>query len=183
MATEKEEKFTQAGIFWNLPRLYTDLAVVKGEKLTPTERLHLRGLLSGHSPAKLAKLLYKDVRGTQANVCSTITQWVKVLLVEVKQVIEKAPRKMTTEDILELLEQAGYKKTSVNLNGVTLPVEALDGSVNINNIYQNRRDVRVEFNLRLMTSLPIEQLLKMFSQPEMMAKLQQQEIIDQESKA
>ncbi len=61
MATEKEEKFTQAGMFWDLPRLYTDLAVVKGEKLTSTERLHLRGLLSGHSPAKLAKLLYKDV--------------------------------------------------------------------------------------------------------------------------
>ncbi len=90
---------------------------------------------------------------------------------------------MTTEDILELLEQAGYKKTSMSLNGVTLPVEALDGSVNINNIYQNRRDVRVEFNLRLMTSLPVEQLLKIFSQPEMMTKLQQQETIVQKSKA
>ena len=49
-----DEEFSQAAQDWDLETLYADLASAKGKRLTPTEKLHLRGLLCGHSPVEIA---------------------------------------------------------------------------------------------------------------------------------
>ena len=46
--TFTDEQFPQVFTEWDLETLYTDLASAKGRRLTPVEKLHLRGLLSGH---------------------------------------------------------------------------------------------------------------------------------------
>ncbi len=42
--------FKEAEKKWNLKTLYTDLASAKGKRLTPMEKLHLRGLLCELTP-------------------------------------------------------------------------------------------------------------------------------------
>ena len=46
----KKEIFSEAALYWDLETLYKDLASAKGKHLTPTEKLHLRGLLCEYSP-------------------------------------------------------------------------------------------------------------------------------------
>ncbi|MTJ48321.1 helix-turn-helix domain-containing protein, partial [Dolichospermum sp. UHCC 0259] len=55
-----EERFVQATNYWDLETLYTDIASAKGKRLTPVEKLHLRGLLCGYSPAEIAERLNKS---------------------------------------------------------------------------------------------------------------------------
>jgi hypothetical protein len=42
---------------------------LSGEDLSPVERLYLRGLLCGHSPADMADKLYKSLNGIEASLC------------------------------------------------------------------------------------------------------------------
>lgn len=56
------EQFAQAANNWDLETLYTDVASAKGKRLTPVEKLHLRGLLCGYSPAEIAARLNKKVK-------------------------------------------------------------------------------------------------------------------------
>lgn len=58
-----DDRFAQAAQEWDLETLYADLASAKGKRLTPTEKLHLRGLLCGHSPAEIANKLGKIPKG------------------------------------------------------------------------------------------------------------------------
>jgi hypothetical protein len=57
-SSPKTDLFKQATDFWDLERLYADLATVKGEELSETEALHLRGLLCGYNSATIARKLY-----------------------------------------------------------------------------------------------------------------------------
>lgn len=57
-----DEQFNYAALQWDLEALYTDLASAKGKRLTPMEKLHLRGLLCGYSPAEIAEKLRKTLR-------------------------------------------------------------------------------------------------------------------------
>lgn len=41
----QNEQFTQAANKWDLETFYEDLVSAKGKRLTPMEKLHLRGLL------------------------------------------------------------------------------------------------------------------------------------------
>ena len=61
--TITDDQFTQVFTEWDLETLYTDLASAKGRRLTPVEKLHLRGLLSGHSPSEMPKSLVKVLKG------------------------------------------------------------------------------------------------------------------------
>jgi len=165
MTVSLEEKFKSAGELWDLKRLYDDLGTVKGDPLTRTEKLHLRGLLCGYSPAVLAKKLNKSPRGLQSDVSSTINQYIKNLV----NINQQEPLKKLNNagDIGDLLEKAGYKKIpNVLIDGVNLPIESMDSLVKINNlnvIKTNHKNVTVEINIRLITSLPIEQLSKLLS--------------------
>jgi hypothetical protein len=63
-----EEQFIQAENDWDLERLYNDLTAVKGKNLTRIEKLHLRGLLCGHSPADIAGILHREVNDFNAGL-------------------------------------------------------------------------------------------------------------------
>jgi len=75
-----EERFVQATNYWDLETLYTDIASAKGKRLTPVEKLHLRGLLCGYSPAEIAERLNKNVKGVEVDLCNTLYKYVKSLV-------------------------------------------------------------------------------------------------------
>ena len=67
-----DEQFTEASNHWDLETLYADLASAKGKRLTPVEKLHLRGLLCGYSPAEIAEKLGKDAKGVESDLCASV---------------------------------------------------------------------------------------------------------------
>ncbi|EDN68591.1 hypothetical protein BGP_1093 [Beggiatoa sp. PS] len=77
MAKHTQEQFLEAEKDWDLERLYNDLSSAKGRHLTRIEKLHLRGLLCGNSPAEIADMLHIDVRGLEVNLCNKLYQYVK----------------------------------------------------------------------------------------------------------
>jgi len=97
------EQFTQATNHWDLETLYTDLASAKGKRLTPVEKLHLRGLLSGYSPAEIADKLHKSVKGVESEMCTTLYPHIKSLVGKSNEKVEN------WRNITEWLDEAGYK--------------------------------------------------------------------------
>ena len=98
-----EERFVQATNYWDLETLYTDIASAKGKRLTPVEKLHLRGLLCGYSPAEIAERLNKNVKGVEVDLSNTLYKYVKSL-------VDKSDEKVENwRNITEWLEEAGYK--------------------------------------------------------------------------
>ena len=100
------DRFVEAESRWDLKTLYADLAAVKGKPLTPVEKLHLRGLLCGNSPAEIAEKLQKNPKGVETDLCATIYRYVKGF---VGKGIEKIEN---WRNIAEWLEDAGYKTKS-----------------------------------------------------------------------
>jgi hypothetical protein len=130
----KREQFEQAEHQWDLERLYRDLvkADVKRRKLTNMDKLHLRGLLCGCSPAEIADKLNKDTHGVKSDLSTRLYSRVKDLL---------AGQKIDNwRDVTQYLEEVGYKKspTVFSLNkspeGIGLPIkiESMMGAVIIN---------------------------------------------------
>jgi hypothetical protein len=98
-----EERFVQATNYWDLETLYTDIASAKGKRLTPVEKLHLRGLLCGYSPAEIAERLNKNVKGVEVDLSNTLYKYIKSL-------VDKSDEKVENwRNITEWLEEAGYK--------------------------------------------------------------------------
>ena len=98
-----EERFVQATNYWDLETLYTDIASAKGKRLTPVEKLHLRGLLCGYSHAQIAERLNKNVKGVEVDLSNTLYKYVKSL-------VDKSDEKVENwRNITEWLEEAGYK--------------------------------------------------------------------------
>jgi len=150
------EQFDTTTYFWKLDALYADLAVAKGKSLSKTEKLHLRGLLCGYSPAEIAEKLYKSVRGTESDLCSTIYHYVKILVNKEQQTVEN------WRNIAEWLENAGYK-IPVDMDGndpnkkqgIEIPVDMLNSLIKINQIHNNTdRGVVFEINVRIIASMP-----------------------------
>jgi hypothetical protein len=105
-----KDLFAEAATNWDLQKLYKDLAVAKREfapqkrrVLTETEKKHLRGLLCGYSPAEMAAKLYKNSRGVEADLCSTIYRYVEQLTKKPLNTLKN------WRDIPQWLEQTGYK--------------------------------------------------------------------------
>lgn len=143
------EQFTQAVNHWDLETLYADLASAKGKRLTPVEKLHLRGLLCGYSPAEIAERLGKDVKGVETDLCATIYRYVKSLL-------DKCHEKIGNwRNITEWLEDAGYKIRSPSENQVNncIPVDILG---KIANIKIEKDKITIEIDLKLANSLHSE---------------------------
>lgn len=163
MTTITEEDFQDAETLWDLERLYIDLAEAKGELLTPTEQLTLRGLLCGYTPAELAKVRVKDKRGQQTNVSRGVRGYVKKLM-RVKGV--EVPERLNSREMLAMLKTAGYKKQlTVSKDERTLPIKSLEGLVKVIGNEVNRengiiKEINIEINIRLVTSLPVEDITK-----------------------
>ncbi|MCL1466628.1 helix-turn-helix transcriptional regulator [Argonema galeatum] len=134
------EQFTEAANHWDLETLYTDLASAKGKRLTPVEKLHLRGLLCGYSPAEIAQMLHKSIKGVESEVCTTLYPYVKNLVGKCNEKVEN------WRNICEWLEEAGYKSTLYpqQLNN-PIPVDILG---KIANIKIEKDKITIEIDLR-----------------------------------
>ena len=145
MATE--EQFAQAAKDWDLETLYADLASVKGKRLTPVEKLHLRGLLCGHSPAAIAEMLNKNVKGVEVNFCNTLYQYVKDLVGRSNGKVEN------WRNITEWLEESGYKTQSSPepQSSDCLPLKFL---IKKANIIVDKNQLIIDINLRIIASSP-----------------------------
>jgi hypothetical protein len=135
-----DEQFIQAALYWNLDTLYADLASAKGKRLTPVEKLHLRGLLCGYSPAEIAQKLYKSVKGLESEICITVYVYIKSLLGKQEQKIEN------WRNITEWLEAAGYRNSSslrCQLKNC-IPIELVG---KVAHIFVNQDKIRIEIDL------------------------------------
>jgi hypothetical protein len=154
-------QFQKAEKSWNLKKLYKDLAQMKGKPLSDIEKLHLRGLLCGFSPAEIAekrrgpnkKSLNK--RGLEANLSNTLYQYIKKL-------VNKADQKLDNyQQVIQWLEEAGYKIESPNEfnneDGISLDlvVNSLDINVNKAQINLKQNKLFVDINIRFIA--PIEE--------------------------
>ncbi|MBD2690651.1 helix-turn-helix transcriptional regulator [Anabaena catenula] len=147
-----EERFAQAANYWDLETLYTDIASAKGKRLTPIEKIHLRGLLCGYSPAEIAERLNKNAKGVEVDLCNTLYKYVKSL-------VDKSDEKVENwRNITEWLEEAGYKSQVSNQFklGDDLPVELLVKKANIS--FDNNKII-VDINMRLVATSHSETLV------------------------
>ncbi|MGB7272340.1 MAG: hypothetical protein WBC69_03530 [Geitlerinemataceae cyanobacterium] len=139
--TLTDEQFTQAEQQWDLETLYLDLASAKGRRLTPVEKLHLRGLLCGYSPAEIADKLHKSVKGVEAEVSVSVYRYVKSLIGKCTEKVEN------WRNITEWLEDAGYK-TELSVEEQiknSIPVDILG---KIANIRVENDKITIEIDLR-----------------------------------
>jgi hypothetical protein len=140
-----DDKFTEAVNQWDLETLYLDLASAKGKRLTPVEKLHLRGLLCGHSPTEIAQKLNKNLNGLETDLCATLYKYVKSLIGKHSERIEN------WRNIAEWLDEAGYKREL----SANIPVNSLlpDKSiVKISNIKLEDRSMLIVINLKIPTT-------------------------------
>ena len=143
--TSPHKQFKEAAQHWDLETLYTDLASAKGKRLTPVEKLHLRGLLCGYSPTEIAEKLGKNPKGVETDLCATLYRYVKSLLDKCDERIEN------WRNISEWLDDAGYKCQPPS----EVPLESLlpeKSVVNVNNIHIENHQLVVVFSLKIPTS-------------------------------
>ncbi|MBD2181371.1 helix-turn-helix transcriptional regulator [Aerosakkonema funiforme] len=134
------EQFTEAANHWDLETLYTDLASAKGKRLTSVEKLHLRGLLCGYSPAEIAQILHKSIKGVESEVCTTLYPYVKNLVGKCNEKVEN------WRNICEWLEEAGYKSNLYTQQLINpIPVDILG---KIANIKIEKDKITIEIDLR-----------------------------------
>ena len=141
--------FTQAANEWDLETLYADLASAKGKRLTPVEKLHLRGLLCGYSPAELAEKLNKSPKGIGVDLCNTLYQYVKNLVGKSDEKIEN------WRNIYEWLEEAGYK-TQLSDEGESGDCLAGKFLVKKANITVDKNQIIVDLHVRIVDASPLE---------------------------
>ncbi|MBG1268186.1 helix-turn-helix transcriptional regulator [Nostoc sp. WHI] len=138
------EPFMQAANSWDLETLYSDLSSVKGKRLTPVEKRHLRGLLCGFSPAEIAEKLGKNGKGVETDLCATIYRYVKSLL-------DKSDEKLENwRNISEWLDDAGYKNQSIKVPGLDLSPDKT--IVNVTNINIDKNQLVIGIKVCIPTS-------------------------------
>ncbi len=143
------EQFTPAAHQWDLETLYTDLASAKGKRLTPVEKLHLRGLLCGYSPGEMAEKLGKDAKGVESDLCASIYKYVKSLIGKCNEKIGN------WRNISEWLEEAGYKTKSP----AKFPIQddlCENSKVNVSNIKFENNQITIDVFLQITVPLPSE---------------------------
>jgi hypothetical protein len=143
------DRFVEAESRWDLKTLYADLAAVKGKPLTPVEKLHLRGLLCGYSPAEIAEKLQKNPKGVETDLCATIYRYVKGFVGKSDGKIEN------WRNIAEWLEDAGYKTKPP----VKFPIPdtlSENSKVNVTNITFENNQIKIGVYLQITVPLPSE---------------------------
>ena len=142
------DPFFQAVNHWDVETIYIDLASVKGKRLTPIEKKHLRGLLCGYSPTEIAEKLNKSPKGVGVDLCNTLYQYVKGLVGNSNGKVEN------WRNITEWLEEAGYK------NDEPIEYDASDCVsvivVKKANIKIEKNQLMIDINIRLATPIPSE---------------------------
>ncbi|MCP2728326.1 helix-turn-helix transcriptional regulator [Limnofasciculus baicalensis] len=136
------EQFSQAANRWDLETLYADLASAKGKRLTPVEKLHLRGLLCGYSPSEIAEKLGKNPKGVETDLCATVYRYVKNLVDKCSEKIEN------WRNITEWLDESGYQ----NQSPAKLPASELlpeNSVINVTNISIENNQIVFLINLRI----------------------------------
>lgn len=150
-----DEMFAEAENNWDLERLYQDLAEAKRQVspsarkgLTEREKLYLRGLLCGYSPAEMARKLFQSPKGVEVYVCKTLYQYFK------KMADVPNEKVGNWRNINNRLEEAGYKtKSSVeSQSNNSLHAQPLVKIVNIGVVQNNQDTVTIDINIRV--SLP-----------------------------
>jgi hypothetical protein len=103
----------QAAVAWNLDKLHLNLATAKANipprnnrGLTPTEKLHLHGLLSGYGPSEIADQLVIQPQGINVALTRTIYRYVEILTEHPLNSIEN------WREVVEWLDAAGYRKSA-----------------------------------------------------------------------
>ena len=147
---EKEDLFPEAAKHWDLERLYHAFAEAKRQisprsrrGLTDTEKLYLRGLLSGCSPAEIAKKMFQTPKSAEVYLCKTLYQYVKKLADLPNEPVGN------WRNVCDRLQKAGFKTQSsakFNLNN-SLPIDASFKIVNIGCVEQNT--ISIDINIRL----------------------------------
>lgn len=148
-----DEQFTEAANHWDLKTLYADLASAKGKRLTPMEKLHLRGLLCGHSPGEIAEKLQKNPKGVETDLCATLYKYVKSLVGKGVEKIEN------WRNITEWLDESGYKTKSP----AKLPIQdalSENNKVNVTNITFENNQIKIGVYLQLTVPLPSDLLIE-----------------------
>lgn len=141
-----DNQFAEAAKTWDLEVLYQDLASVKGKRLTPVEKKHLRGLLSGYSPAEIAEKLEKSIKGVEVDLCNTLYPYVKNL------VGHENAKVNNWRNICEWLTEAGYRKHcfSFQESPVNLPVNF---SLNKTQITIKNNQIVINLNIKITAPL------------------------------
>jgi hypothetical protein len=142
MKTSINEEFKEVEESWDLENLYKDLASAKGKHLTPIEKLHLRGLLAGHSPIEIAEKRNKNPQGVRTDLCSSVYKYVKNL-------VDKCDEKVENwRSIRDWLEEAGYNNfENPQLKGKELlPDKTV---INVTNISIERNQLVFMINLKV----------------------------------
>ncbi|MGB3403001.1 MAG: ATP-binding protein [Microcoleaceae cyanobacterium] len=122
------DKFSEAENTWNIEQLYTDLTEAKRryrasqrQKITKTEKTHLRGLLCGYSPAEIAAELHRDCGGLRVDWSRGLYRYIETLT---NQSLKD------WKDIINLL--AKYRHQSSYLTSLSTKIdyyEAVDAAV------------------------------------------------------
>jgi len=157
-----DDRFAQAAQEWDLETLYADLASAKGKRLTPTEKLHLRGLLCGHSPAEIANKLGKITKGVEADLCNTLYRYVKSLVGRENGKVDN------WRNICEWLHEAGYKTQCLDPLYQINDCLSLDLVVKKANIKIEQNQLLIDINIRLaapLSSESAEEVLEMCDRP------------------
>lgn len=138
--------FKEAETKWDLKNLYIDLASAKGRRLTPMEKLHLRGLLCGYSPAEIAKILQKNPNGVETDLSATVYKYVKVLC-------EKTNCKIGNwRDICEWLDSAGYQcEVETEFNNSNFSDKNL---LNVTNVRFENNEIKIGVQLQITIPCP-----------------------------
>lgn len=154
MTYNKDEMFGEAAQHWDLERLYLALGEAKHKisprsrkGLTATERLYLRGLLCGYSPAEMARKLFQSTKGLEVYMSKTLYQYFKSL-------VDVPSEKVGNwRNILSGLEEAGYKAelSAGSQLGNSLPEDVLIKISNVtlerNPIIKNTITITINLNL------------------------------------
>ncbi|WP_026099025.1 hypothetical protein [Kamptonema formosum] len=157
MANNKEEMFAEAAHYWDLQRLYQALAEAKRQLaprarkgLTNTEKLYLRGLLCGNSPAEMARKLLQSPKGVEVFLCKTLYQYFKKMANSPDEPIGN------WRNINTWLESAGYKTQSPpeSKSKKYVPLEPLVNIVNIG--LENNNTITIDIKVRLELPAPSE---------------------------
>lgn len=150
-----DEMFAEAAKQWDLERLYQALAEAKRQMsprarkgLSEREKLYLRGLLCGYSPAEMARQLFQSPKGVEVYVSKTLYQYLKKL--------DNIPNERVSNwrNIHNRLEEAGYKtnySSESKLNNY-LPLNPLVNIVNIGFDGNDQKTVTIDIQIRV--SLP-----------------------------
>jgi hypothetical protein len=104
-----ETPFAEAAQYWQLEKLYLDLAAAKGRGLTPLEKKFLQGLLCGYSPAEIATQVYSGRSSSAVRVylSNGLYKYLHELFIHQTG---KAEKINNWSRVTHLLEKAGYRQ-------------------------------------------------------------------------